>query len=270
MSTAALRGSLKRLLPFWLQYPVYTYLWNPFRRRMWRTLDLQTTLRSGIHLCVLNHSDWVIYNEVIVNGEYDRVINRTLDAHALPVPLRVVDLGANVGYFSFRFLDLFLQRCGAAAEVEIALVEGSPAVFADLQHRVRNEPLVRDRAKLIHGLAGRRAGAAYIAQGYIHYGYGASPRRSWGAKRVKYVDMDGVFPGHPIDLLKCDIEGAEFDLIDNYPALLGRARAAVFEFHHYGRDISAARELLRRYGLSSVEQISAAPPCSVEFFCRES
>ncbi len=269
MSSGQFNALLKRALPLWLQYPIYRYLWNPFRRSVWKALGLQTILPSGIRLHVRNHSDWVIYNEVIVRGEYDGVIRTTFDHYQLGRPLRIVDLGANIGFFSFRFIDLFLQRFGNSEKLEMTLVEGSPAVFAELERRVGDEPLVRDHVKLIHGLAGRRDGAAYIAQGYIHYGYGASPHRSWGAKRVSYVDLNRIFSDDSLDLLKCDIEGAELELIENYPALLRRTRAVVIEFHRYGGDVNNARERLQEYGFARVQLISAVPPYSVEFFTRE-
>src|SRR3954454_3125284 len=98
---------LKRILPRWLQYLMYRLAWDPIRRTVWRVLGLDGTLRSGIRIQVRSHPDWVIYNEVIVNGEYDSVIHEVLNAHQPGTPFRVLDFGANVGYFTFRFADLF-------------------------------------------------------------------------------------------------------------------------------------------------------------------
>ena len=259
----------KRILPRWLQYLLYRGIWDPTRRTVWKALDLQGTLRSGIRVRVLSHPDWVIYNEVIVNGEYDSVIHETLEKDRSGTPMRVVDLGANVGYFSLRFADLFVQKFGSTGDLRLTLVEGSPIVFEQLEKRIREEPFLRDRAQLVNALAGQKAGGAYIDQGYIHYGHGASPDRKWGARFVPYVDLTTlVKPGEKVDLLKCDIEGAEFDLIENYGELLRSVDAAVIEFHYYGRDVDRAREQLRDLGFKPAVVLSAVSPCSVEFFRR--
>lgn len=260
---------LKRILPRWFQYLLYRGIWDPVRRAVWKALGLRCTLRSGITVRVLSHPDWVIYNEVIVNGEYDSVIRETLDKEAPGSSMRVVDLGANVGYFSFRFADLYIQKFGSDGDLRLTLVEGSPNVFGQLEKRVREEPFLRDRTRLVNGLVGQRAGGAYIGQGYIHYGHGASADRTWGARFVPYVDLTSLLKeSDRIDLLKCDIEGAEFDLIDNYGELLQNVDAMVIEFHHYGRDVDRAREQLRTLGFKSAEVLSAVSPCSVEFFRR--
>jgi FkbM family methyltransferase len=260
---------LKQLLPGWLQYLIYRFLWDPVRKTVWRLLGLECTLRSGIRVRVLSHPDWVIYNEVIVNGEYDTVICETLDKCTSQSSLRVVDLGANVGYFSFRFADLFIQRGHDNQDLQMTLIEGSPIVFEQLKQRVQAEPFLRSRARLVNGLAGKKEGGAYIDQGYVHYGHGASSNRSWGSRFVPYVDLTKVLnDSSPIDLLKCDIEGAEFDLIDNYGELLKNVSAAIIEFHYYGRDAGRAKAQIQALGFQSPEVLSAVHPCSVEFFRR--
>ena len=184
---------LKRILPGWLKYFLYRILWNPVRRTIWGSLQLKNTLRSGISVRVIDHSDWVVYNEVIVNGEYDSVIQDVLDNNPASEPLHVLDLGANVGYFSFHFADLFIQRRGTAEGLRLTLVEGSPAVFTELQRRVSEEPLLASRTNTIHGLVGKKGSGDYLGQGYIHYGYGPSSQRTFGSKWVPSRGSDGDF-----------------------------------------------------------------------------
>jgi FkbM family methyltransferase len=260
---------LKRVLPEWLKYVIYRFLWDPVRRWVWGSLKLRNTLPGGITVWVKDYSDWVIYNEVTVNREYDPVIHAVLDKGAANDPIHVVDLGANVGYFSFHFADLFIQRRGSADGLELTLVEGSPAVFRELQRRIAEEPLLANRTSTIHGLVGKRAGGDYISQSYIHYGHGASQQRSFGAKWVPYVDLQKVLGDiDHIDLLKCDIEGSEFELIENYPALFNKLSTAVFEFHDYGRDVNSYRAKLEAYGFRRDRVLRATSRFSVEYYVR--
>src|SRR5690349_11966904 len=108
--TKSLKDYCKRVLPPWFQRLVYRYLWNPFRDTYWRLLDLDCELRSGLRVEIRNRSDWVIYNEVFVNGEYDAPIAYALDKHKAKHPLVIIDLGGNVGYFVFRCADECMVR----------------------------------------------------------------------------------------------------------------------------------------------------------------
>ena len=54
-----------------------------------------------------------------------------------------------------------------------------------------------------------------------------------------------------IDILKCDIEGAEQRLIENYGDILRKTRVAVFEFHRDRCDTQRCRALLRDYGFTN-------------------
>ena len=66
---------------------------------------------------------------------------------------------------------------------------------------------------------------------------------------MQFIDLDLLMRNvGEIDLLKCDIEGAELLFLENYESLLGRVRTAVFEFHHEMCDTGKCRDILRRNG----------------------
>jgi hypothetical protein len=48
---------------------------------------------------------------------------------------------------------------------------------------------------------------------------------------AEFFDLESLVKGRPIDLLKVDIEGAEFDFVDNYYGLLQRTQAVMIEVH---------------------------------------
>ena len=82
---------------------------------------------------------------------------------------------------------------------------------------------------------------------------GASDLGGWEAYRgtvqLSYIDLDALTESwEAIDLIKCDIEGSEFDFIGSYPNLLRRCRSVVIEFHPAFGDVEAAKEKLRGHG----------------------
>ncbi|MGI8820707.1 MAG: FkbM family methyltransferase [Chthoniobacterales bacterium] len=260
---------LKRVLPPGLQRAIFRFLWNPVRDAYWRRLRLGCNLPSGLHVEIRNRSDWEIYNEVLVNGEYDVPIDFALAGREQGQPFLVVDLGGNVGYFTFRCADRFFRHSQEHSALRIVLIEGSPTVCAEVERRIAAEPLLRKSVAVRHGLVGKKTGEAYIGGSHIHYGNVISADASPGAMRVPFIDLDREFADvAQIDLLKCDIEGAEFDFIDNFQPFLRKVRAAALEFHRYGKSIGDARETLRACGFRNRRVLRETETFSVEFYWR--
>ena len=266
--TKSLKNYCKRALPPGFLRLIYRFVWNPVRNTYWRALDLDCELRSGLHVQIRNRADWEMYNEVLVNGEYDVPIDYALDKHEGNRPFVVIDLGANVGYFTFHCADQCLMR-GIRRDLSFVIVEGAPLMFRELRRRVQTEPLLCEKARLLNGLVGRKRGEAYITGSHLHYSNVAGDEPRPGSSRVAYLDLDKELARfESIDLIKCDIEGSEFDFIDNYEGLLKKTQAAVFEFHRYGRDLDEARGKLLRYGFDNRRVLRDTEFYSIEFFTR--
>src|SRR5262249_21874495 len=109
---------------------------------LFRWLDLTWELPSGLHLRVASYGDlmicdWIIYNEIFVRGEYDQALSIALGSAAdNDSPLHIVDLGANVGFFTLHAVDRLRQRGRASEEFMITAVEGNERCIKEFQARV--------------------------------------------------------------------------------------------------------------------------------------
>lgn len=254
-------GIFKSLVPHQLK--------RKLRKFVWMRLNPSWTLRSGIVVRVLNYNDWMIYNDIFVDGEYDGAIDHLLRGSADPArPAQVLDLGGNVGFFTLRLADTFLRS--GQKNFNVIMVEGSPSTCAELRERLKwNEHLLGNRVTVINGLAGERTGKGQIAEGESH-GENTLFSSASDRKNVSFVDLDElVETWGRIDLLKCDIEGAEEMFLRNYPDLLRKTDRAVLEFHHDKCDIAFCHRLLVEGGLTNAVTIREFGQCSVEFFSRE-
>lgn len=234
-------------------------------RWLWRRHGLTWQLPSGLHARVESLSDWVVYNEIFVDREYDESIDHALAAAEPGRPVTVLDLGANVGYFSLRVADR-VRQVGGSMRAALTLVEGHPTTFRELEARWRRQPLdARTAVRLVKGMAGPRSGAVRITDD----GFGAAAHLGEGGIASVCVDLDALFPGaEPIDLLKCDIEGAEAQVIEGYADLLGRVRCAALEFHPRRVDIDRLIRLLGDRGLTQRRIVTRTPDGSLRLFTR--
>ena len=231
--------------------------------------EFKWTVKSGVTVRVAGDSDWVIYNDIFVEGEYDEPIRAALAAAPEGRELRVLDVGANVGFFTLRLFDLLRRGGKGAARASVVLIEGSPKVAAELERRVLGDNSLGDSVRVVKGLAGERSGRARIAENDFHAMNSIFFDRTADFVEVEFVDLEGlVGAGDEIDLLKCDIEGAELRLLENYPGLLRRTRSAVFELHHERCDTERCRQLLSEAGLTDQMPLREESAFSVWHFRR--
>ena len=240
----ALARVLRRLMP------------APLRARLrelqFAWLRLEWTFPTGVEIRIGNYADWVIYSEIFAAGEYDVALALACDrAAASRRPLQVLDLGANSGLFTLRVLHEVRRR---QLGVSITAVEAHPATAARFRARVLPQRRAGETVRLVEGLAGERSGSSDFYENLAHPASSTQfaarnagdPRK---ALRVPNLDLSTILDGQPrIDLLKCDIEGSEERVIENYPDVFAKTDVAVFEFHRDLCDVDRCQALLRGYG----------------------
>jgi len=238
-------------------------------RRLYRALELEHVLPSGLTVRVASRGEWWAYNEIFVNREYDSPIRQAFALRASGERFTVMDLGANVGYFVLRVIDLMRQELLQGASCDITAVEGSPENFHELQSRLQGQNLTPAIVRTINGLAGQRTGNGLIHQSALHVKNSILEAPEHGGVAVPFVDLTELMAGRPeIDLLKCDIEGAELLFLENYQDLLLRVRSAVFELHHKRCDTRRCVCLLEQAGLRQ-QVVRSGEETSVSFFSRK-
>jgi FkbM family methyltransferase len=237
-------------------------------RRAWRRLDLRWTLSTGSTVEVRSRGDWVLYNDIFVDGEYDEPLAEALAAAPAGFPFTVLDLGANVGFFALRVLHRVRRSATAERPVRIVCVEGNPRAFAELRRRLGATPELDGQVTTAFGLVGAREGRARISDRAFHPMSRIVGERERGAV-VDFVDLERLLPTPTaISLLKCDIEGSELRFLRSYPDLLKRVQSAVFELHPGLCDVEECAQLLARAGLRPRKELRRSPSFSLQWFTR--
>jgi FkbM family methyltransferase len=198
----------------------------------------------------------VVFNEIFVERFYDRAIEYVLNQAADNSVIRVLDLGANVGYFALRFAQMVFESKRATQPFMIHCVEGSPKTYVELRSRLSDNPLLRGHIELVQGLVGKRSGSTEIYEN--PFGAGSSmSRQDWSTPVVtSFVDLNTLIPDRaPISLIKCDIEGSEKAFQDNYSELLARTQVAVVELHHGYIDSDKFHDGMKALGFIGMEEL---------------
>ncbi len=209
-----------------------------------RPLSVPVRLADGRawELAVGHATDLAVIREVLYGGQYARP--------ELDDPALIVDggshIGASVAWFASRY-----PAC------RVVGFEASPTTFARLRHNVGGLPNVE-----VHNIA------LGTADGPTAFFEAAAPWRSSlrappdRAARVEVpaLTLDSALelagPG-PVDLLKLDIEGAEYDVLRACPPTPERVRRLVGELHSW-MDVSfTAAEFFALLAAYDVEEDGA-------------
>ena len=162
-------------------------------------------------------------------------------------PLRVLDLGANIGLFGVWILGRF-------PEVQMTSVEPDPGNAGVLAATIAANSV--DSWRLIEAAAGTRAGTVQFVAGEHTTSHVA--RRGESGIEVPLVDALELAGG--ADLLKIDIEGGEWALLDD--PRFGRLRAAVvvLEYHPQACPTTDARSAAKGRLLAADYEIVSVRP----------
>lgn len=190
----------------------------PGRGRVWRVtisgFASPFAVRQG-------SKDWAALNGVLFKGEYDFAMRN------LPPNLaHIVDLGSNIGLT----LRLWLERFPTA---RIVAVEPDPESMAICR---RNVELARrlDAVSFLECCIAARPGVRHLRRTGDHMSHSIVTEGGDESIAVSACTLDDVLGDLPegrIDLLKCDVEGAEVELFRHPPSSLQRVDHLLIELH---------------------------------------
>lgn len=210
---------------------------------------------TDIQIWIESQWDFLVFWDVFVNREYPLSIVPKPDQVA-----RVLDLGANVGYFSL-LAKYELWKVGQPCH--IYAVEGDPETYQTLVKRTKDYDI-----SCFLGLAGKRAGSDYIALSGNHGTSCVVKEDSDYPKiEVPYLNLNTIIPGS-IDLLKCDIEGSEYDLVENYPDLLRRTSTVYMEIHRQVGPYEKLYKTMHDYGFITHQVLHDRKDTTTDIFSR--
>ena len=180
----------------------------------------------------------------VLTGEMYRPF---LDRLALPRSLRVLDLGASNGGFP-----LLLKSMGFALS-RIVAVEMHPRTFRRLRFNIEAN-FDCERSLINAAVAGHDGSIT------LHLGPGSTgdsvltPKDGGTQVSVPAITLDRLIDQSSIDLIKMDIEGAEFDVFDsNTYRSIEQCRYFIAEIHpEYGNPLAVV-DRLRQSGFERLD-----------------
>ena len=225
----------------------------PGRGRVWK-IDSPGTA-SGPIAVRLGSSDWYVAEEIFLHGEYEPLLR-----HGLNNVKSVLDLGANVGMSVRLWQTLWPNVRVVAVEPDAKNLDiaRQNALPASSPPPVFLQACVAGRSRMVHL---NRTGDAY---GFKMEDGVAGGEAIEALTVPEICGRGGLSDESAIDLLKCDVEGAEAEIFADCQSWAHRVRYMAIEVHepysaeHLLADLQRAggspiwREVADKGGLSVV------------------
>jgi FkbM family methyltransferase len=247
---SALRALLKKVIPRQARGFVRSFLpqvsqWLSDLRSLWRQADLWDLKDGSVVNCgnykvriALASTYSTLYKEIFIYNLYQFRAQR-LD------PL-IIDCGSNIGLTLLYFKSLY-------PESRLIAFEPDPAIFPYLRENIQNNRI--EKTELHNAALGEREGILpFLSDGHIGsclVETAASDIPSdWKRYDVPCVRLSQYLKDH-VDLLKMNIEGAEWQVLSECREHLNRVQQIMIEYHHLPglpRTLHSILELLDKSG----------------------
>jgi FkbM family methyltransferase len=192
---------------------------------------------ESVHLRLGTTDFWVL-EEIFAEGEYAMVPDDVVSSTGV-----VIDLGANIG-LSVRY---WLKRWPAC---RVIAVEPHPENAKLCVLNTKDPTSVRG-CRVIEACVAATRGTGSLTTTDGDWAHKLAAGEDAGSQFVQVITMQDVLDGLPggvmVDLLKCDIEGAEREVFDACDDWIRRIRCLVVEVHP-PYSLQALRDSIQRAG----------------------
>ena len=218
-------------------------------------IDIRISLDQNLFTPLFDVEIGASFSEIFLRQEYAAL------HEAIPCVNRWIDLGSYAGFFSL-WLEWQRRNEGMVRNSEVLLVDANAAMNNWIQRVIEMNSLESTWLHRCAAVGGGTGQCEYVQRPYM------------GSSLISIDDAPGdrvtvpimteseifrIFPP-PYDLIKVDIEGAEYQLLQNYPALLREASYLCIEWHtsHTGGGLALTREMAASQGFAFMQELQTA------------
>ena len=214
-------------------------------------------LESGYWAHLLEKDSYDSFSEIFIKQEYLEFIPDE------PIS-RILDIGAHYGYFS-----LWLQSRHPEIELSSLMIEPSPSCARSL-HNLANQEILDGRFSYLQraiGLPDSESSPFYDRPHMAGSRYSLSQsEKAIQVQNLSEADLVEKLEA-PYDLIKCDIEGSEWEFLNNFQNLIKESKYLLLEWHSWhegGGGFSQIEKSMHSLDFSMVRSSEPVPAIARE------
>lgn len=228
---------------------------RPLFTRILEEIPQTLCLSSGIHIFSRSRRDNRKVWDIFTSSEYMSLVPEIVPLKFNNITL--IDCGAGTGLFSLFIEHLNRTRTLEWGEINYIMIEPSGYNYKLLESNISSN-LDKDNYTLMKGLVGSKTGESRF---YEHrkkpYSSSVLDRKDIKVRKniseVPFIDITSILKSEN-SFLKLDIEGSEFNFLENYGSDLSSLKGLILEWHSDMGDVERGNEILGQAGLQRVKR----------------
>lgn len=191
----------------------------------YREFNISIPLKNGYWAQLFEPDSYDSFSEIFIKEEYKSFLPKE-------IPSKVIDLGSHYGFFS-----LWLQSIYPESKLQSLLIEPSSLCFHSLKKLACNEKLY---GRFIHlaQVIGNPSEQNSIFYERPFMASSALPNSIDIQEKSRSIDVLSIENitqkiAPPYDLIKCDIEGAEWAFLEHYQPIIKSTKTLIMEWHSW-------------------------------------
>ena len=219
------------------------------KHKYFHELGHSIPLQSGYWAHLMEKDSYDSFSEIFIKQEYLEFIPDE------PIS-RILDIGAHYGYFS-----LWLQSLNSGIELESLMIEPCSTCHDSIGLLIKNKKL----KGFSHILDGAIDDPALGHASFFDRPFMASSSfqnsKSEESRKIKIITEDDIVEkmSPPYDLIKCDIEGKEWELLLHYPKVLSGTKYLILEWHSWHNGGKGKAQILNQLKSINFDIINESP-----------
>lgn len=165
------------------------------------------------------------FSEIFVHKEYLELLPKN-------TPVKIIDLGSHYGYFS-----LWLQSMYPQTEMRSLMVEPSSKCQKSLSILTEHEKIKGRFVHLAKGIGNPKTESFELFERPFMSSSKEQNEDNETARTVPIVRVEEIIENlePPYDLIKCDVEGAEWEFLEFYDDIVRSCKTLILEWHSWHR-----------------------------------
>lgn len=213
------------------------------KQRHFEDLEISVPLGFGLSAPISSPEFWVSFEEIFFEREYAALLENVISSAGMPQ--RWLDLGCHAGFFS---LWLLYERikCGLVINsCRALLIDPDPRIADQVKKLIANNHLEGSFQFLPLAISSTPGKTEFAVRGYMSSSLATLGDVDSSLQLVETINTKDLAShmSPPYDLIKVDIEGAEFDFLTAYEETLKSAKHIILEWHSWHTGGGGAQQL---------------------------
>lgn len=237
------------------------------KQRYFSELEIEVPLGFGLKAPIGSQEYWVSFEEIFFEQEYKALLENIVTEKYFPQ--RWLDLGCHAGYFSLWLAYERIKSGLTINDCRCLLIDPDPNVANQVRKLITSNRLESSFQFLPAAISKDSGQTKFAVRGFMSSSLADLGDETRDVFSVRSINTNELisYMSPPYDLIKIDIEGAEFDFMTSYEEVLKSAKHVILEWHSWhtgGGGMQQLHELALAKNFRILREITSPRPVTIK------